>query len=518
MSVCDGLGSCKPTDPDHLRTVQVRRDRQPVLDHLRQRQRLPGAALRERVMRQGPERQQVHGRRTSARRGSAWTAIAATRLAAALARPATWRVPSVIARPWPRAVPRGGRAACAAGTCGSACDGTGTSLRVRLDLGHLRGGQLHRRHRHGARKCDGKGVCTAAVITSCNGFACSGATCRTTCTSRRPVRQRQALLRGERLCGQEAPRHGLRRRRRVHQRQLRRRRLLLEQQVRHLHRLQPDHPRNLHERASRHGGHGLRGDAGFLPADHLQRLRGPAGRRRTAARVGRTWSATPAPAQPARPTRPAPHEQVQGRPDLVHERAVGVRGERKPAGRHRLRHDHLPGRQPGHAHLQRERKLQRQHRGALRVGDVQGRRKDLQRRSRTPARRTRTRPSEGPRPAEPRATVTRGTCPRAPSLVRSGAMSKRNRPRTAAEAAHRQRRHEERSAYNSPENKAARAKAVRPGRQAGRASTPPAAPRRRAEPAAAGTVARPVGAMHGGFSAVFRRGLKVRRSVTRAGT
>jgi hypothetical protein len=38
-------------------------------------------------------------------------------------------------------------------------------------------------------------------------------------------------------------------------------------------------------------------------------------------------------------------------------------------------------------------------------------------------------------------------------------MSKRNRPRTAAEAAHRQRRHEERSAYNSPENKAARAKA-----------------------------------------------------------
>ncbi len=38
-------------------------------------------------------------------------------------------------------------------------------------------------------------------------------------------------------------------------------------------------------------------------------------------------------------------------------------------------------------------------------------------------------------------------------------MSKRNRPRTAAEAAHRQRRHEQRSLYNSPENKAARAKA-----------------------------------------------------------
>ena len=36
-------------------------------------------------------------------------------------------------------------------------------------------------------------------------------------------------------------------------------------------------------------------------------------------------------------------------------------------------------------------------------------------------------------------------------------MSKRNRPTTAAQAAHRQRRHEYRSAYNSPEGKAARA-------------------------------------------------------------
>ena len=38
-------------------------------------------------------------------------------------------------------------------------------------------------------------------------------------------------------------------------------------------------------------------------------------------------------------------------------------------------------------------------------------------------------------------------------------MSKRNRPRTAAEATHRRERHERRSEYNSPENKAARAKA-----------------------------------------------------------
>ena len=35
-------------------------------------------------------------------------------------------------------------------------------------------------------------------------------------------------------------------------------------------------------------------------------------------------------------------------------------------------------------------------------------------------------------------------------------MSKRNRPTTAAQAAHRSRRHAYRSAYNSPEGKAAR--------------------------------------------------------------
>ena len=39
------------------------------------------------------------------------------------------------------------------------------------------------------------------------------------------------------------------------------------------------------------------------------------------------------------------------------------------------------------------------------------------------------------------------------SLVRSAAMSKRNRPTTAAQAAHRRRRHAYRSAYNSPEGK-----------------------------------------------------------------
>jgi len=51
-------------------------------------------------------------------------------------------------------------------------------------------------------------------------------------------------------------------------------------------------------------------------------------------------------------------------------------------------------------------------------------------------------------------------------------MSKRNRPTTAKEAAHRRRRHEYRSAYNSPEGKAARAAAAA---EAGKAGTPASA-------------------------------------------
>jgi len=65
-------------------------------------------------------------------------------------------------------------------------------------------------------------------------------------------------------------------------------------------------------------------------------------------------------------------------------------------------------------------------------------------------------------------------------------MSKRNRPRTAAEATHRQERHERRSAYNSPENKAARAKAAgAPSKPAAPASKP-AAPKSAAPKPAAG--------------------------------
>jgi hypothetical protein len=45
-------------------------------------------------------------------------------------------------------------------------------------------------------------------------------------------------------------------------------------------------------------------------------------------------------------------------------------------------------------------------------------------------------------------------------LIRSPAMSKRNRPTTAVQAAHRSRRHAYRVAYNSPEAKAGRAAAA----------------------------------------------------------
>jgi hypothetical protein len=64
-------------------------------------------------------------------------------------------------------------------------------------------------------------------------------------------------------------------------------------------------------------------------------------------------------------------------------------------------------------------------------------------------------------------------------------MSKRNRPRTAGEAAHRRRRHAYRSAYNSPEGKAARTAAA--GKPAAPAAAKPAA----AKPAAAKPAAAP---------------------------
>lgn len=51
-------------------------------------------------------------------------------------------------------------------------------------------------------------------------------------------------------------------------------------------------------------------------------------------------------------------------------------------------------------------------------------------------------------------------------------MSKRNRPTTAVQAAHRQRRHEYRTAYNSPEGKAARAAAAKKAQAAGATAAP----------------------------------------------
>jgi hypothetical protein len=55
-------------------------------------------------------------------------------------------------------------------------------------------------------------------------------------------------------------------------------------------------------------------------------------------------------------------------------------------------------------------------------------------------------------------------------------MSKRNRPTSAVQAAHRSRRHAYRSAYNSPEAKAARAAAAgKPAAAKPAAAKPPAA-------------------------------------------
>jgi hypothetical protein len=68
-------------------------------------------------------------------------------------------------------------------------------------------------------------------------------------------------------------------------------------------------------------------------------------------------------------------------------------------------------------------------------------------------------------------------------------MSKRNRPTTAVEAAHRSRRHAYRTAYNSPEGKAARAAAgsAAPKKPVAAAAAKPAP----AKPAAAAPANKP---------------------------
>ena len=70
-------------------------------------------------------------------------------------------------------------------------------------------------------------------------------------------------------------------------------------------------------------------------------------------------------------------------------------------------------------------------------------------------------------------------------------MSKRNRPTTAAQAAHRRRRHEYRSAYNSPEGKTARAAAAKATGAAKPAAAPKAATPKPTAPKAAAPTSKP---------------------------
>ncbi len=77
--------------------------------------------------------------------------------------------------------PRGGRAGCVPGTCGSACDGTATSCVFAATSVVCAAASCTEGTVTAARKCDGKGACAAATTSSCNGYACSGSACRTAC-------------------------------------------------------------------------------------------------------------------------------------------------------------------------------------------------------------------------------------------------------------------------------------------------------------------------------------------------
>jgi hypothetical protein len=76
-------------------------------------------------------------------------------------------------------------------------------------------------------------------------------------------------------------------------------------------------------------------------------------------------------------------------------------------------------------------------------------------------------------------------------MIRFAAMSKRNRPTTAAQAAHRSRRHAYRSAYNSPEGKAARSGKAPAAKPAAAKSAPKPAAAAAPKPAAAPAPATP---------------------------
>jgi len=77
--------------------------------------------------------------------------------------------------------PRNGRAACAAGTCGSRCDGTSTSCTFASKTTSCGAASCSGGTVKAAVSCDGMGACPTATTTSCGGYACSGAACKTTC-------------------------------------------------------------------------------------------------------------------------------------------------------------------------------------------------------------------------------------------------------------------------------------------------------------------------------------------------
>lgn len=79
--------------------------------------------------------------------------------------------------------PRNGRAACAAGTCGSRCDGTSTSCAFAPKTTSCGAASCSGGTAKAAVSCDGMGACPMATTTSCGGYACSGTACKTTCAA-----------------------------------------------------------------------------------------------------------------------------------------------------------------------------------------------------------------------------------------------------------------------------------------------------------------------------------------------
>lgn len=79
--------------------------------------------------------------------------------------------------------PRNGRAACAAGTCGSRCDGTSAACAVAPKTTSCGTASCTAGVAKGSVTCDGMGACPTAAMTSCGGYACLVSTCKTTCAN-----------------------------------------------------------------------------------------------------------------------------------------------------------------------------------------------------------------------------------------------------------------------------------------------------------------------------------------------